>query len=96
MIEGNVLVENHHQVLNRRRGGVRDCCVFVSGLTEEAKAGVTLGPTVMAIASNDAITRLRLAKGCCCANMLVLHFLRIAPAQGPTVLVRVARKLQEH
>ena len=28
VIEGNVLVENYHQVLNRRRGGVSDCCVF--------------------------------------------------------------------
>src|SRR5271156_245804 len=44
-------------------------CV-VAGLTEEAKAGVTLGPRAMVMVSNDAIIRLRLAKGCCCSDML--------------------------
>ena len=71
---------------------------FVTGLAEEANAGVTLGPRATVIVSKDAvidaIMRLRLAKGCWCSNMLSSPFLRIAGAgHWPAAWRETARTL---
>jgi uncharacterized spore protein YtfJ len=61
-------------------------------LAEDAKAGVTLGPKAMVMVSSDAITLLRLAKGCCGSNMLSSPFLRIAGRKANTCRVARNRK----
>jgi hypothetical protein len=42
----------------------------------------------MLIVSIDAITRLKLAKGCCCSNMLNLHFLELPGARRKPIAWR--------